>query len=334
MGRRTGQDNGRGTGRFMDVTSVRAAGTSGEGSGTNGISSRLRPFLLAFLLILVGNSVNVLTILQDAARDGRPVDPVWPIMTEGTSGIAMMMVIFVPAIALARAPIQAPWGRQVLTHGVALLIYSCLHVVGMSITRQIAAGLIGLDYTFPVTVDVLTYEFRKDAVSYFITVMIFLALGHGRGAPAVPAPLPVPLPVPPVPADAAGMGLPPAPPPVTAAPPAPPLATAPARFDIRDGATLHRVPVADIIAVRAAANYVEFLLADGRRPLMRATLTQLAGDLASHGFLRTHRSWLVNALHVTAVVPEGSGDHELTLSDGTTAPLSRRFPDALVSLRG
>ncbi len=314
----------------MDVTSVRAAGTSGKGSGTNGISSRFGPFLLAFLLILVGNSVNVMTILQDAARDGRPVDPIWPIMTEGTSGIAMMMVIFIPALALARAPIQAPWARQILTHGVALLIYSCLHVVGMSITRQIAAGLLGLDYTFPVTVEVLTYEFRKDAVSYFVTLMIFLALGHGRGmAAAAPSPLPSP---------AVGTAGALATTPLPAEPPAPPSAAGitptPARFDIRDGAIVHRVPVAEIIAVRAAANYVEFLLTDGRRPLMRATLTQLAGDLAPHGILRTHRSWLVNALHVKAVAPEGSGDHELTLSDGTTAPLSRRFPDALVSLRG
>lgn len=308
----------------MDVTSVQAAGTSGNGGGTNGISSLRRPFLFILLLILVSNSVNVLTILQDAARGGRSTDPIWPIMTEATSGIALLLVVFIPALALSRAPIPSPWWRQALVHGGAVLAYSCLHVVGMMVTRQIAAGLLGLDYTFPVTVDVLAYEFRKDVVSYFVTVMVFLACGHGRGTAAAVAPPAMPV---------AGEPLPP---PVTAPSPPPPLSVemAEPRFDIQDGAKIYRVPVAEIIAARAAANYVEFVLTDGRRPLMRTTLTQLAGTLAPHGILRTHRSWLVNARHVKAVVPEGSGDHELTLSDGITAPLSRRFPDALVSLRG
>lgn len=310
----------------MDVTSVQAAGTSGNGGGTNGISSLLRPFLFIALLILVSNSVNVLTILQDAVRGGRSTDPIWPIMTEATSGIALLLVVFIPAFALSRAPISAPWWRQALVHGGAVLAYSCLHVVGMMVTRQIAAGLLGLDYTFPVTVDVLTYEFRKDAVSYFVTVMIFLACGHGRVTAAAVAPLAVPIAGEPPPRPVTAPSSPSPPPPLSVEMTEP-------RFDIQDGAKIYRVPVAEIIAVRAAANYVEFVLTDGRRPLMRTTLTQLAGDLAPHGILRTHRSWLVNARHVKAVVPEGSGDHELTLTDGTTAPLSRRFPDALVSLR-
>jgi DNA-binding LytR/AlgR family response regulator len=117
-------------------------------------------------------------------------------------------------------------------------------------------------------------------------------------------------------------------PPQTAA-----AATPPAMFDIRDGARLVRTPIPDILAVRSAGNYAEFLLADGRRPLTRSSLTALEGELAAHAFVRTHRSWLVNSARVTGLRPEGSGDYAVELG-AVEAPLSRRYPEALALLRG
>jgi DNA-binding LytR/AlgR family response regulator len=65
---------------------------------------------------------------------------------------------------------------------------------------------------------------------------------------------------------------------------------------------------------------------------MRSPLSAIEHELSSHDFLRTHRSWLVNARKVTALRPEGSGDYNVEL--GTQcAPLSRRFPDALAKLK-
>ncbi|HUO12921.1 MAG TPA: LytTR family DNA-binding domain-containing protein, partial [Caulobacteraceae bacterium] len=107
----------------------------------------------------------------------------------------------------------------------------------------------------------------------------------------------------------------------------------PTSFDIRDGPALLRVPTAEILAVRAAGNYVEFLLDDGRRPLMRASLQQIEAGLAPAGLVRTHRSWIVNHRRVRALVPAGSGDFRLDLGGGVSAPLSRRFPGALEQLR-
>ncbi|HYJ34867.1 MAG TPA: LytTR family DNA-binding domain-containing protein, partial [Rhizomicrobium sp.] len=111
-----------------------------------------------------------------------------------------------------------------------------------------------------------------------------------------------------------------------------PVAASPT-FDIRDGAKLTRVMLADILAVTSAGNYVEFLMQDGRRLLMRTPLSAVESDLAERGFVRTHRSWLVNEKAVTGLTPEGSGDYEVALG-GLTAPLSRRFPAALARLRG
>lgn len=117
------------------------------------------------------------------------------------------------------------------------------------------------------------------------------------------------------------------------APPRPHLdAQTPASLDIRDGARLVRALVAEILAVRSAGNYAEFLLADGRRPLMRTSLAEPEARLAPLGFVRTHRSWLVNAASVTGVKPEGSGDYAVELGE-VEAPLSRRFREALAILR-
>jgi DNA-binding LytR/AlgR family response regulator len=104
-------------------------------------------------------------------------------------------------------------------------------------------------------------------------------------------------------------------------------------FDIRDGAKLTRVRLSEILAITSAGNYVEFALQDGRRLLMRSPLSALESDLEGRGFVRTHRSWLVNSARVTALKPEGSGDYEISL--GTLdVPLSRRFKTALTKLRG
>ena len=87
-----------------------------------------------------------------------------------------------------------------------------------------------------------------------------------------------------------------------------------------------------ITAVASAGNYVEFVLRDGRRLLMRSPLAAVEEDLSSRGFVRTHRSWLVNGALVTALTPEGSGDYTVVLPD-LTVPLSRRYKAALARIR-
>jgi len=71
-----------------------------------------------------------------------------------------------------------------------------------------------------------------------------------------------------------------------------------------------------------------------RRPLMRASMAQIEAALAPHGFLRTHRSWLVNPARVRGLSATGSGDFRIDLGAGLTAPSSRRYPEAVRRLRG
>lgn len=294
----------------MDGTGADAAGTSGMAFVTSGLGG-WRPYLGLVPLMLGSNLVNILSAWEDRNW------PKWlPVLTEFSSAVAILCLCWLPALALARAPLTRPWGRPwgrvVLIHAAAALVFSILHTLGMALLRNSTTMLLDLDYRFGVSVPVLIYEGRKDLMTYLVICGVFLLFGHGR-PPARPSPAATP-------AD-----------PIPATPPAP--AAIPALFDIRDGARLLRVAVAEIMAARSAGNYVEFLLADGKRPLMRTTLTQLAEELSAQGLLRSHRSWLVNIAHVRGLKPEGSGDYALSLTDGTVVPLSRRFPDTLERLR-
>ncbi|WP_051329733.1 LytTR family DNA-binding domain-containing protein [Niveispirillum irakense] len=281
----------------------------------NGTFLRWQPYLSLCLLLLVSNSINVFTELQNRTWLGRPVAWWFPVMTEGTSAIAILACAWIAGLALAKVPVTAPWQRQAVTHLMGACLFSLLHVLGMAGLRALCNHLFDLDYYFRLSPEVMLYEFRKDVLSYVVIAAIFLA--HGVGRPQAAARMPE------------GEAIPPAK--VPALPTAP---LGPPSLDIRDGARLLRVPIADILAAQSAGNYVEFLLKDGTRPLMRTTLTQLGKSLGAQGFLRTHRSWLVNPAHVRALAPEGSGDYALTLTDGQNIPLSRRYPQALAALRG
>jgi hypothetical protein len=273
--------------------------TSGAPGGTNGLADLVLALPIIVVLLVVVSTVNVLSVLHDVSRVGRAL-PAWePIVWEGTSAATDLIGCLAIWAAVRMAPPTGRWARFVAIHVLGSLVYSGVHVGGMVALRTLIYTLAGHHYVF--TGGDVLYEYRKDVLSYvgFASIFWFVPLRA-----------------------------------VLRAPPAPPSATKVELFEIAEGARLLRVPVADIIAVRAAGNYVEFLLSDGRRPLMRAPLMEVEGALAASGFLRTHRSWVVNPERVRALEPAGSGDYQLSLDGGETAPVSRRFPKALERLRG
>lgn len=95
-------------------------------------------------------------------------------------------------------------------------------------------------------------------------------------------------------------------------------------FDIptRHGTVVVRA--CEIEYVKAAGNYVELIIRD-RTVLMRATLNDLAEQLRPSGFVRVHRSLLVNSLHVAAVRPGPRGRQLVKLHSGAELPVGRQF---------
>jgi len=279
-----------------------SAGTTGTARVTSGWPwdepNRAGTLTIIGLLSLAC-AVNVTTRLHDTA--GR-LAPWRPVVWEVSSSIALFAALWIVFGAVDRtARLGLSWRRALPLHVAAACAFSAQHCLGMWTLRRIAYTIVGASYGWSVPPGQVLYEFRKDVVSYVVIALIRQGLRHARRAAphAVPAVAPVP-----------------------------------AIFDIKDGARLHRVPAADILAIASAGNYVEILLADGRKIMMRATLSGLLAEPALAAFLRVHRSWIVNPGAVRGMAPEGSNDFLLTLAGGATVPLSRRYPEALAQLRG
>jgi hypothetical protein len=297
----SGQERWAGRRSLWDIWLNR--GASGDGPGTSGapVTDLARAYLAIAAFAALVSTVNVLSNLHEASRAGR-VLAVWqPITWEFTGGVTALALCGIIYVALRKAtPGHAGWVRMLSIHGGASFLYSALHFGSMMVLRVAIYAAAGLHYR--VMLAEFPYEYRKDVVSYLILGSIFwiFAKPVTRGKMAA-----------------------------TTAPAVPPISA----FDIQEGNRILRIPVHDILLVRAAGNYVEFLLKDGSKPLMRASLREMETALAPQGFVRTHRSWLINGRRMRALRPAGSGDFQIELDGGTEAPLSRRFPAALARLR-
>jgi hypothetical protein len=271
-------------------------GMTGEALGTGGVARRslARRYPIAAIAIGAVCAINVITDYHGEPRYGLAA----PILWEGSSGLTVLLFLWIPWLASCVAPVMAQPRWRLLIHIPAALLFSLAHVAGFVALRKLVYRLMGAHYDFGPPLPNFLYEFAKDAFSYALIIAAFAWTDHlvrqrARGETLGPAPT----------------------------------------FDIRDGAKVTRVRLDQVLAITSAGNYVEFVLKDGRRLLMRSPLSTLESELSSRGFLRTHRSWLVNAGEMTALKPEGSGDYTIELGN-LTAPLSRRFPEALAKLRG
>ena len=298
-----GARQSRGDGRDGRRDAAAGPGTNGAQRGPGGwfkTPPDLRDLRTAVLFIVPATAavvvVNALTALSDNPEASGWEPWVWEI----SSAVSIFAAMLIPWLTTAAAPPDEvaaedwrPKVRFVLLHAVALLLFSALHVIGFVALRIAVYALMG-DGPYEFG-DRFIYELRKDLISYATYVAAFWLIGYLRRRRDEPV--------------------------------------RPVSFDIRDGSRILRAPLSDIVAVSSAGNYVEFWLADGRRPLMRATLAAIEVELGGFGFVRAHRSWLVNAARVTALEPDGSGDWTVELG-AVRAPVSRRFPDALARLKG
>lgn len=107
------------------------------------------------------------------------------------------------------------------------------------------------------------------------------------------------------------------------------LADAAARITLRDGGRVHIVTVADLLWIESCGNYAR-VHTTRERFLHRATLTHLADTLARHGFLRVHRTAIVNGRRLTAVRSARDGQWRAVLDTGHRLRVSRRYRDAML----
>lgn len=268
---------------------------NGDAAGTSGTGWRTFAYSCAMVAVIIGaiNIVDVITIRHEEPQFGLAGPIVW----EGSSWLTWLAFMWIAWVAFRLAPpLARPRWRLFVVHPVGALAFSLAHVAGFVALRKLVYWFAGSVYDFGAFWPHFAYEFGKDAFGYILMIAGFTLNEHLLLLyQRVPQ-------------------------------------NGPSTFTIRDGARITRVAIADILAVASAGNYVEFVLRDGRKLLMRSPLGAIEAELSPRGFVRVHRSWLVNAMQMTALKPEGSGDYTVELG-ALSVPLSRRFPEALAKLR-
>lgn len=267
-------------------------GEAGVTSGATRVTSR--PPFLALALAVLGTALfaalNVWTRVHDQPNLSSP-GTIWePITWELSSAIATLALIPLVwrGVLAAEKPAERRYTSVVPIMSYALAFY-VLHVTTFVLLRWCTYAALGRTYVFGGAMSWL-YELPKDVVSFAILFAILMAgrrLGERPHEGKASPPLPDPL-------------------------------------KIKDGNRTFLIMPDDIIAASASGNYVQYHCVDGRRPLSRSRFAEAEELLRPHGFLRTHRSWLVNTARVREVRSVGNGDHELVVGD-LQVPVSRRF---------
>jgi two-component system LytT family response regulator len=103
------------------------------------------------------------------------------------------------------------------------------------------------------------------------------------------------------------------------------------RIAVREDGVIRFIDVADIDWIEAAGDGVTLHVGRASH-LVRRSLSQIAALLPSDGFLRIHRSTVVNVRRVRELQPWFHGEYVVVLNDGTNLKLSRTHRDALARL--
>jgi DNA-binding LytR/AlgR family response regulator len=274
--------------------------TSGGPNGANGgtIPRWRQPQWLTAATFVGFGAIHVIvnaTSLIDERRDlGQPVTAWQPWVWETTSFLAWLLLL--PVILWAAIRI-ASIGRPVVAVALHLLMtapVSLTHSTALFALRTATYSMVDESYDRPGSlVDVLIYEYRKDAITYALIVFAFLLIRR-LATPLVPAP----------------------------------AAVEEARIEVREGSRTVWLRPDEIDWVAAAGNYVEINGAFGTK-LARRTLAEIETELVRIGFARIHRSRLVRTAAIETIETRQSGDFDVILRSGQTISGSRRYRNAL-----
>jgi two-component system, LytTR family, response regulator len=98
----------------------------------------------------------------------------------------------------------------------------------------------------------------------------------------------------------------------------------PSKIGIKSNGRILFVDLREIVAVQAEGNYV-LLHREGGSDLLHESISSLAEKLKNHGFIRIHRSVLVNASFVAEIRPCTTGEYVLRVKGGKEYTVTRTY---------
>jgi len=109
------------------------------------------------------------------------------------------------------------------------------------------------------------------------------------------------------------------------------LVKKPAKLAIKTKGRIVFVDPADIAVVEAQGNYVLLERLSGSY-LLRESISAVAEKLKPYGFIRIHRSVLVNTAYVEEIQPWETGEYVLVIKGGKELTVSRTYKNNLKSI--
>ena len=94
------------------------------------------------------------------------------------------------------------------------------------------------------------------------------------------------------------------------------------RIVVKDGSKIKIIPVQQIQYIEAADDYVKLIIAEGSF-LKNKTMAYYEKLLAAQGFVRIHRSYLVNSSLITRIDLHEKEGHVILLKGGQKLPVSK-----------
>jgi two-component system LytT family response regulator len=107
--------------------------------------------------------------------------------------------------------------------------------------------------------------------------------------------------------------------------------TAKAKLAIKTKGRILLIDTAEVVSVRADGNYVLLERKNGS-DILRESISAVAEKLKPFGFVRIHRSVLVNSAFVEELVPMFSGDYTLKIKGGREYMVSRSYKKNLAHM--
>lgn len=262
-------------------------------------------WLLIVLYLFINNTINATSDWMEATRNGStPEFSIWePFAWEYTSVIGTMLILPLALKIFSHfKPHMEKIGKQICIHLSFSLILSILHVTIMVLLRKAIYWVNDRQYDFGNTITEFFYEYRKDLWGYIFMLAIYTAYQFIYSRLKGEASL---------------------------------IDTeenfhnrvAPQHLIVRKLDQEFLVKVDDIEWLESAGNYVN-LHSQGRVYPLRSTMAALLERIEQKGFSRIHRSFGVNHNFVSSINNLASGDAEITLNNGVSLTLSRRYKDA------
>ena len=107
----------------------------------------------------------------------------------------------------------------------------------------------------------------------------------------------------------------------------------PRLIPVKNGSRIRFVLADDIEYIVASGYYIE-IFSDGRKHLVRETLKEMDDRLRGLGFIRIHRSVVINLRHLREIRKSNANDFSVQMSDGELFKISKSYKAEVFNLVG